>query len=184
MSKPDGRETFQLASTIVNRQIIDEIHGSLVGVVQDIYVDNHLSQVTAFFIGYDGAYERNAGIVERRDVTSFGQDAILVRHSHVAVIANNPIQFPRLAAWVRREELTGQEVGTLEGERLGNVRDLVLDREELKLLGIMVEHPAAGNHDARQTIPIGALRALTYDNRIIVDLDAAQQKPMVSGERP
>lgn len=179
MSHGQSWHEMELARAVVNRPIIDILHGTQVGFVHDLYLDSQLSQITAFFIGHDAMLPPNAGVVELRDVTVFGPDVILVRHSNVAVVANNAVQFPRLAGWIRCDDLIGGEVGTLEGQKPGILLDLILDRDKQSLLGLLVGPPTNdGRRDGRM-IPIGAVRAFTHDNRLIVDLAAAQRNPLV-----
>jgi sporulation protein YlmC with PRC-barrel domain len=179
MSDTGSWHEMELASAVVNRPIIDVLHGIQLGVVHDLYVDAQLSEIAAFFIGHDNMLPPNAGVVELRDVTVFGPDVILVRHSNVAVVANNVVQFPRLAGWIRCDDLIGGEVGTLEGQEPGILLDLILDRNKRRLLGLLVgQQTDDGRRDGR-IIAVVAVRALTHDNRLIVDMAAAQRNPLV-----
>jgi sporulation protein YlmC with PRC-barrel domain len=173
---------MQLAGTVVHRQIIDVVHGSRVGTVHDLYFDTYLSQVTGIFVGYDNMLDRNAGVIKRNDVAVFGQDAILVKHSNVAIVANDPIQFPPLAGWMRREELVGREVGTLEGKRLGILSDLILADKEMTLLGMTIRMHSDTDRRELRTIPISAVRVLTHDRRVIIDLAETQGHPIALQE--
>lgn len=72
MSNSEGWHKMELTSAVVNRPIIDVLHGTQSGVVHDRYVDAQLSQITAFFIGHANLLPPNADIVELRDMTVLG----------------------------------------------------------------------------------------------------------------
>lgn len=100
---------------------IDE--GRLLGRVQDIYLSPNLDALAGLFMGSQGILKRKALLVPRAAITVLGVDAILVRDGSAM---SDDQQLPDAKNWVRREKLTGREINTPGGTKLGIIGDVSL----------------------------------------------------------
>lgn len=159
-----------LGREIVDKQIIDVIHGTCLGKVRELYCDAYITAVAAVSIGYDAT--RNHGIVRGDDIVLFGKDAVLVKHTNVAVVADH-----LLAGWLSRTQLIGIEVRTLDGKRLGAVDDVIGEGNTVALSGLMVRLDRAQIGETRlQALPVSAVRAMGSDDSLIVDVNLEEGK--------
>jgi uncharacterized protein YrrD len=152
-----------LGHEIANKQIIDVIHGRSLGNVEEIYYDAHLATIVAVSLGFDAAGSH--GIITSDEIVMFGKDAVLVKHSNVAVVAN---RLP--ASWIGRTQLIGTEVRTLEGMRLGLVLDFFGEADSPALSGLVIrldQDEVTGNLVLE--LPVSTIRALSFDHTLVVE---------------
>lgn len=157
-------------SELAGQQIIDAIHGRHLGNVEEVYYDAYLVAVTAVSLGYDvsGAH----GIIARDDIVMCGTDAVLVKHSNVAIVADH---LP--AEWLGRTNLLGTEVRALDGQRLGTLVDLAVDRHRLLLTSLVVRlDQVLVDGQGIVELSVSAIRALSFDHKLVVDAHVEEDR--------
>ena len=105
------------------KRIISVDNGSDLGIVKDVYFDEHLTKIAGLFLGNEGLLSDKALLVPGSAITLFGQDAILVNHSEVVT---NSTQTD-ITEWVRRDHLQGRAITTAGGTKVGTINDVLVD---------------------------------------------------------
>lgn len=165
-----------LGKELLNKPIITIDEGRLLGRVQDVYLDEALQSVAGLYLGSQGLIKRRAQLIDREDIVVFGVDAILAR---TADVITDDHEHPLSKRWTRREEVTGREIDTPGGTKLGIVGDVLVD-EDGTVLGFalsrtFVEGPLA----ARRAIDrVFILDTGEEDGRMTADLAALEHSLM------
>lgn len=149
---------MRLGKDLLNKPVISIDDGRMLGRVQDLYVDPELNNVAGLYLGSQGLIKRRAQLIDREDIVVFGVDAILAR---TADVITDDHEYPPAKLWQRREDVTGREVTTPGGTRLGITGDVVVDENgaitAVALSRTFVEGPLAEKRaiDRRFIIDIG-----------------------------
>ncbi len=115
---------MRLGKDLLNKPVISIDDGRLLGRVQDLYIDPEMNGVVGLYLGSQGLIKRRAQLIDRENILVFGVDAILAR---TADIVTDDHEYPPAKLWQRREDITGREVNTPGGTKLGIAGDLVVD---------------------------------------------------------
>lgn len=162
--------TAVLGRELMRRQIIDVIHGKYLGAVHDLFYDAYLATVLAVSLGYGAGGTH--GIIQCDDIVMLGKDAVLVKHSNVAIVADCVPD-----EWNSRHQLLDTEVRTLEGIRLGTLDDVICDSHTLALSSLLVRlDPTLIHAPPVAELPVSAIRALSFDRRLVVNANIEEDR--------
>jgi sporulation protein YlmC with PRC-barrel domain len=117
---------MHLGKDLLDKPIYSTSDGRFVGKVKDLYLDSRLEQIVGLYLGSEGIFSRKDLMVNRDQVTLFGLDVVLVAASDIVL---DVTQVPDLESWVRRQDLSGREVNTTGGTRVGIISDILVSDE-------------------------------------------------------
>jgi hypothetical protein len=107
-------------------------------------------------------------------VLIFGLDAVLVQNSEAVVEGK---QVAELENWVQRDDLTGRQVNTQGGTKIGTIGDIIFDKEGhllgFKLSRVYVEGPLAKSKTITRDVVISPGNE---DGIMSIDLARAEQQ--------
>ncbi len=164
---------MRLGKDLLDKPIYSVTDGRLVGKIKDLYLDSNLERVVGLYLGSEGIFSRKNMLLNRDQVTLFGIDAVLVADSDVVLEES---QVTDLHTWVRRTDLSGRDVDTPGGTRVGIVGDIMVNDEGtllgFKLARVFVEGPISRKQAiAREVVvDIGAV-----DGVMTIDMAQAEQ---------
>ncbi len=162
-----------LGKELVGNPIVSIDDGHILGHVKDIYVDKPLHTVEGVYLGSEGILNRQPHFISRDKITTIGQDTVLVSSSQV-------VQEGEAAPhWLRRDDLTGRQVDTPGGTRIGLVDDVIID-ERGDIVGVAlgrvyVEGPVARNRAIKRT---AVLDTGQDDGAMTIELSRAENQEM------
>lgn len=108
-----------IAEKMIGNPIYHADTGNRVGSLKDIYLDANLHLITGLYVGSEGVLNRAPMFIPRSAIRVMGEDSILVTSSP------ETDDFPE--TWIRRDRLSGREIETNGGTKIGRVGDVVLD---------------------------------------------------------
>ncbi|MEZ4515418.1 MAG: PRC-barrel domain-containing protein [Chloroflexota bacterium] len=158
----------RLGKDLVNKAVVSLDEGRVLGRVQDVFLDPKLESLTGLVMGSQGLLKRKVLLIPRDAIAVLGVDAILVKNGD-AVTDDQAL--PEAKSWLRREKLSGREVDTPGGTKLGTVGDVVLEDDgsvsAFALSRVYVEGPLSESRvvDRRAVVDIGQ-----EDERMTADL--------------
>lgn len=164
---------MRLGKDLLDKPIYSITDGRLVGKVKDLYLDSNLERVVGLYLGSEGIFNRKELMVNREQVTLFGLDVVLVANSDIVL---DITQVPDLESWVRRQNLSGRDVNTTGGTRVGIISDVLINDEGavlgFKLGRTFVEGPIARKQAVAREVVADTGGA---DGVITIDLAQAEQ---------
>jgi uncharacterized protein YrrD len=116
-----------LGKDIIGSPVITVDDGRSIGRAKDIYLSADCQTVAGVFLGTEGLFSRKSFLVRSEDITTIGQDAILVKNADVIHEEGNLAEAER--TWLRRDELQGRPVDTSGGTKVGKIGDVLIDGE-------------------------------------------------------
>jgi sporulation protein YlmC with PRC-barrel domain len=124
--------TVVRATELSGRAVIDLDCAQKVGKVDKIVIDPNARRVAAFLISRDAAMEGESPnmIVPASSVHAIGPDALTI---HYSTAAND--ETTRLDGLPRASDLIGRKVVSEDGRMLGQVDDVLISREDGRILG-------------------------------------------------
>jgi uncharacterized protein YrrD len=159
----------------MGKPIISVTNGVSVGKVEDIMINADTGQVAALVTSKGGLLKRGRGmeLIRTDDVQVWGRDAVLVRQPEVVV---NQGEVTDGSKWLSvSDEIKGRDVISVDGTRIGQLNDLVLNIHgevvAYDLSQVFVEGPVA---DSRR-IPAEATRAFGQD---VLLVDRMETEPI------
>ncbi len=162
-----------LGKELIGNPIVSLADGRILGHVKDVYVDKPLHIIEGMYLGSEGIFSRQAHFISRNQITTIGQDTILVTSSaSVQKGEESPL-------WLRRDYLRGREVDTPGGTRIGTVDDIIVD-ETGAVMGVAldrvyVEGPVARNRAIKRT---AVLDTGQDDGAMTIELSRAESQEM------
>jgi uncharacterized protein YrrD len=163
------------AKQTLNLPLVSITDGKLVGEIKDFYFDSQDAAMVAILTGQKGLINPKSMIVERDAIQVFGQDAWLVRDADVVTELSKE---PGETRYQFMHDLTGREITTSGGTKVGTIGDVWLDERALVvgfgLDKVFMKGPVA----EKKYIPLEAvsdwgIRAMGmggHDNPMVVDL--------------
>ena len=94
-----------LGKDIIGISVITVNDGRSIGRAKDFYLSADCQTVAGIFLGAEGLFERQRLSGCSEDMTTIGQDAILVKHADVIHEEGNLVEAEE--NWLRRDELQG-----------------------------------------------------------------------------
>ena len=172
---------MRLGKDFIDKPIYTLDEGKFLGKVQDLYLDDTLEAVLGVYLGAQGLVRRRSQLIRSGDVVLFGVDAVLVKSAGVVTDDND---FAAAKSWLRRDKLTGRDVDTPGGTRLGTLGDVVIDAAgrvtAFALSRVFVEGPVAekrvidrravqdtGSVDGRMTVDLSRVEAALVDMPVL-----------------
>jgi uncharacterized protein YrrD len=172
--------TVYLSQKLNGKSIISVTNGQAIGKVVDIMLDPAVPRVAALVTSKGGLlkFEREVEAIPGEEVQVWGQDVILV--SRPDVIARLE-ELPGSDKWLHvSEHIKGRDVISSDGRRIGELNDVVLDREgriiAYDLARVLIQGPVAQT----KRIAARATRSLGQDV-LIVD---AQEMELIEQAEP
>jgi len=141
-----SKEKMLVAKELINKPVFSVNDGQKLGKVQDFYLDQELSQLTAIYLSGEGLISRKESLIKWPDVVTMGEDAILVKDADCVM---EMTEVEELETYLRRDNLNGRPVNTPGGTKIGRIGDIILD-DEAKVAGysltqVFVSGPIAAN---------------------------------------
>ena len=164
-----------LGKDIIGIPVITVNDGRSIGRVKDIYLSADCQTVAGIFLGTEGLFSRKSFLVRSEDITTIGQDAILVKHADVIHEEGNLVETEE--TWLRRDELQGRPVDTSGGTKVGRIGDVLIDGEGhvlgFTLGNVYVTGPVAenGSVSINTVLDVGQ-----EDGAMTIDLRRAEEQ--------
>lgn len=143
---------MRVAQELINKPVISINEGQEVGKVQDFYLDQSLTRLSAIYLGSEGLLSRTETLIRWPDVVTLGRDAILVKDANSVV---ETAEAEEIETYIRRDNIEGRPIDTPGGTKIGRIGDIVID-EEAKIAGFSlsqtyVSGPIAANKAVSRT---------------------------------
>lgn len=164
---------MRLGKDLLDKLIISVTDGRMIGKVKDLYLDEKLETITAFYLGSEGIFSRRSTLVSRDHITLLGLDAMLADNSDVVV---EEAESAEVSQWIRRQDLIGREVDTSGGTKVGVIGDVIVNDEGqvigFKLARIFVEGPIARKQAVAREVVVDVGHV---DGAMTIDMAQAEQ---------
>ena len=166
-----------LGKDIIGNPVITVNDGRSIGRVKDIYLSADCKSVAGIYLGTEGLFSRKSFLVKREDITTIGQDAILVKHADVIHEEGNLAETEE--TWLRRDELQGRPIDTSGGTKVGKIGD-VLVNEEGQVLGFSLSHVyVTGPIAENRSVAIHTVQDVgNEDGAMTIDLQRAEKQEL------
>ena len=164
-----------LGKDIIGIPVITVNDGRSIGRVKDLYLSTDCQTVAGVFLGTEGIFSRKSFLVGSEDITTIGQDAVLVTHADVIHEEGNLAE--KAEPWLRRDELQGRPVDTSGGTKVGKIGDVLIDGEGnvlgFTLGNVYVTGPVADNRSVSidTVLDVGQ-----EDGAMTIDLRRAEEQ--------
>ena len=166
-----------LGKDIIGIPVITVDDGRSIGRAKDIYLSADCQTVAGIFLGTEGLFSRKSFLVRSEDITTIGQDAILVKNADVIHEEGNLVETEE--TWLRRDELQGRPVDTSGGTNVGKIGDVLIDGEGnvlgFTLGNVYVTGPIAKN----RSVSIHTVLDVGHeDGAMTIDLQRAEEQEL------
>jgi uncharacterized protein YrrD len=163
-----------LGKNLIGNHVVAVSDGRIIGKVKDLYLAADLGSVTGIYLGTEGFFSGTHYLISAADVVTWGVDAVLVAHADVI---HSEDKVAGAENWVRRDDLQGRPVDTPGGTKVGNIGDVVLEKDGgvqgFSLGRVHVKGPVA----ERRSIALHAMLAPgSEDEPMTIDLEKAEQQ--------
>lgn len=168
---------------LVGKPIYGMTDGRQVGTVKDLFVDLELKLLQGIYLGREGLINRKVQFIAREDVAVFGIDAVLTSGSDVAT---DNSQVPKADMWLRRDTLSGREVETSGGTKVGTIGDLLFD-EQAEVAGVTLArvHVAGPVAEKKQVLRSAIVDTGGREGVMVIDLSKAEKmEPDTDADEP
>jgi uncharacterized protein YrrD len=155
---------IQRVNELFGKEVVSQTSGEKQGTVRDIIFDEDASNIVALMVG---------GIVGRgralrwTSVASVGDVVVLGGQGTLSKLGEDP-EVADLHK--KRQSITGTEIVTQEGEKVGEVRDLFVN-ERGQVGGYEVSRGLVSDMRGRKFLPIKNIRAIGKDTIIVSNPD-------------
>lgn len=172
-----GEKDLFLGKDIIGNPLITVNDGRSIGRIKDIYLSADCKFVAGIYLGTEGLFSRKSFLVKSEDITTIGQDVILVRHADVVHEEGDLAETEK--SWLRRDELQGRSVDTSGGTKVGKIGDVIINGEG-KVLGfsfsyVYVTGPIADN----RSIAIHTVQDVGNEDGVMtIDLHSAETQEL------
>jgi sporulation protein YlmC with PRC-barrel domain len=164
---------MRLGKDLLDKPIYSTTDGRFVGKVKDLYLDSNLERIVGLYLGSEGIFSRKDLMVSRDQVTLFGLDVVLATGSDIVL---DVTEVPDLDSWVRRQDMSGRDVSTTGGTRVGVISDILVSDEGavlgFKLGRTFVEGPITRKQAVAREVVVDTGGA---DGVMTIDLAQAEQ---------
>lgn len=155
---------MQRVNELFGKEVVSQTSGEKQGTVRDIVFDEDASNIIALlvggFIGRDRAL-RWTSVASVGDVVVLGGEGTLNKLGEDPEVAD---------LHKKRQRITGTEIVTQEGEKIGEVRDLFVN-ERGQVGGYEVSRGLVSDMRGRKFLPIRNIRAIGKDTIIVSNPD-------------
>ena len=161
---PEDRETMgrMPVADLKGKTIISLSNGEKIGQVDDVLVDPESLMVSGLLVTQGGLFDREKKIISAQDVDKWGKDTVLVSGIEVFHAEG---ELPGREHWLSAsDKLNGLTVVNTQGERLGQIDDVIID-DSGRFVAYRVSS-GMGRGDSRE-IPATATKTLGKDVAIV-----------------
>jgi uncharacterized protein YrrD len=112
------------AQYYVGKPVISTIDGKQIGSVEDVFIDPESLEIPALVISKGNLLRRKVEAIPIDQVKIWGEDALLIKGTDVVLSEED---LPDLDDWIYASDLRARSVITLDGNRIGELDDLLID---------------------------------------------------------
>jgi uncharacterized protein YrrD len=157
------------------KSILSTSDGQRVGHVEDVLIDPGNMKLEGIVTSRGGFLRPDVRVIDAKDIEVWGIDAVLVRNQEVIVKREEVASLENCLS--ASEQIQGRDVITMEGQRIGELRDLLVDING-KLAGYEISKVPADiadridiNRRRSYALPVESIHSFGKDV-LIVDLKA------------
>jgi uncharacterized protein YrrD len=152
-------------SELKGKAILSMREGERIGQVDDVLIDPANLRVAGIVVSSGGILDRERRILPASNIATWGRDALLVEDIDVF---RAEADLPERDSWVSATgRLNGLAIVSTSGNRLGQVADLLVDKDG-RIVAYSVSEGTFGGKS--REIPAGATKSIGRD-AIIVEVD-------------
>lgn len=172
---------MRLAQDLNGKQVITLDEGRIIGQVKDLYLNGSMTRLAGIHLGTEGLIRKKSLIVSTDSVRVFGADVMLIDDQDGVKDSKT---FTEAADWVRLDKVTGREIDTPGGTRIGTIADVAFDGAgdiiAFTLNKVFVDGPIGEN----RYVPADAILDMGgKDDNMTIDL-AKAEGTVSGGEEP
>ena len=166
-----------LGKDVIGNPVITVNDGRSIGRAKDIYLSADCQTVAGIFLGTEGLFSRKSFHVKSEDITTIGQDTVLVKNADVIHEEGNLVETEQ--TWLRRDELQGRPVKTSGGTKVGKIGDVLIDGDGnvlgFTLGSVYMTGPIAENRSVsiHTVLDVGQ-----EDGTLTIDLQRAEEQEL------
>lgn len=153
---------MQRVNELFGKEVVSQTNGEKQGSVQDIVFDEGASNIVALLVG--GFVGRNR-VVRWTSIASVGDVVVVVGEEALDKLGEDP-EVAELHE--KSHRITGTEIVTQEGEKIGEVRDLFVNKRG-QVAGYEVSRGTISDMRGRKFLPMENVRASGKDTIIVSD---------------
>lgn len=155
---------IQRVNELFGKDVVSQTSGEKQGTVQDIVLNEDASNIVALLVGGfvgRGRAVRWTSVASVGDVVVLGGEETLHKLGEDSEVAN---------LHKKKHRITGTDIVTQEGEKIGEVRDLFIN-ERGQVGGYEVSRGMVSDMRGREFLPMENVRAIGKDTIIVSDPD-------------
>ncbi len=166
-----------LGKDIIGNPVITVNDGRSIGRAKDIYLNADCRSVAGIFLGTEGLFSRKSFLIKSEDITTIGQDAILVKHADVIHEEGNLAETEE--TWLRRDDLQGRPVDTSGSTKVGKIGDVIINGEG-QVLGFSLSFVyVTGPIEENRSVAIHTILDVGHeDGAMTIDLHRAEKQEL------
>lgn len=174
---------IQSTHDLIGKPVISVTNGQNIASVVDFMIDPEKLDVTALVTSKGGLLSRKIEAIRAKEVQVWGMHAVLVKDFDV--ILKEDELYDREAWMSIADDIKSREVVTIDGTRLGTVRDILIDRQGKMLAYELTKVSKDVQAFEGKLIPISATQSLGK-HILVVDLKKArdQEEPQNTVDLP
>jgi uncharacterized protein YrrD len=170
------KKRMLLGKNLIGNPVVAVDDGRIIGKVQDLYLGVDLESIAGIYLGTEGLFRGTSFLIEAADIVTLGVDAVLVKHADAT---RSEDEVNEAESWVRRDDLQGRSVDTPGGTKVGQIGDVVFEKDGevrgFSLSRVFVKGPVAERGAvARHTL----LDTGSEGDPITIDLEKAEQQQL------
>lgn len=155
---------MQRVNELFGKEVVSQASGEKQGTVQDIVFDEGASNIVALLVG---GFVGRGRALRWASVTSVGDVVVLGGEETLDKLREDP-EMAHLHK--KKHRITGTDIVTQEGEKIGEVRDLFIN-ERGQVTGYEVSRGMVSDMRGRKFLPMENVRASGKDTIIVSDPD-------------
>lgn len=162
------------------KSIISTSDGQRIGKVEDILIDPGNMKIEGIVTSRGGFMRPDVRAIKASDVEVWGQDVVLVTSPDVILRREEISGLENCLS--ATEQIQGRDVITLDGQRIGELRDLFIDNKgnmagyEVSKVRSDLADLFGGNRRRSYALPVASIHSFGKDV-LIVDLQVVKEVP-------
>jgi len=153
---------MQRVNELFGKEVVSQTNGEKQGTVQDVVFDEEASNIVALLVGRFVGRNR---VARWTSIASVGDVVLVVGEEALDKLGEDP-QVAELHE--KSHRITGTEIVTQGGEKIGEVRDLFVNKRG-QVAGYEVSRGTISDMRGRKFLPIENVRASGKDTIIVSD---------------
>lgn len=157
-------------SELIGLPVISKKDGNKIGTIKEVIYSKKRYRIVGFIISGKNFF-KEAKIIRFNNVISIGMDALIVKNE---TVVEKSSYLTEMNSLIYENGLHEKEVLTEEGDSLGNVKDILIDENSGKIIGLILTDGLVEDlKEGRNLLPY-SMDMVIGENNIIVDCETKE----------